>query len=270
MPDKLDNLVKDSTAIITAEVVSRYHGITTSTRAIDERVPYTDVTFKVTDVLLGKVGKEITLRFQGGIDENTKRIITASFNTNFDVGEKAILFLLSDEETAHTVSPLVGGHHGRLRDVYSKRDREWFVFSDLGNPVLLDRDGSLRFGGTTWELDEIIENTIGNEKFYKVTVNPDSFGSYELSNTSLMASLGLIKPKIYQSNTGLPQKQPKEIPLSYSKFRFALKAIIDKTFTPYEQSQLPPVLGVKPGSSTPVYLPETKPYSMLSHRGRRP
>ncbi len=101
-------------------------------------LPHTFVTYRVQDVIKGKVTDDyITLRFIGGLDHESLRFLASSEVPMFDVGDEDILFV---KDNGSRQCPLAEGQKGRLRVIKQQ------VYTDGGREISLTEDGKLSPG----------------------------------------------------------------------------------------------------------------------------
>jgi hypothetical protein len=101
-------------------------------------LPHTFVTYRVQDVIKGKVTDDyITLRFIGGLDRATLRFLGMSEAPMFDVGDEDILFI---KDNGSRQCPLVKGRQGRLRVIKQQ------VYTDGGREIALNSESKLSHG----------------------------------------------------------------------------------------------------------------------------
>ena len=97
-------------------------------------IPFSFVTFRVDNVVKGMADPFLTLRFMGGLDEETGRVLHVSHVPEFQVGDRDILFVQNE---VTMLSPMIQALGGRLRV------RENHVCFDYGAPAMLDAKGRL-------------------------------------------------------------------------------------------------------------------------------
>jgi len=116
------------------------------------QVPFTLVTYAVSEVFLGEVAAEsLTLRFIGGLNETTLRYLVRRDSPQFDVGDEDVLFVRGNGELA---CPLVDDAGGRIRLIAGR------AFTDAGRAILRDADGALR-AGPRYRLAEVDATLVG-------------------------------------------------------------------------------------------------------------
>jgi hypothetical protein len=134
------------------------------------RVPYTFVTYRVDEVLRGEnPGGQVTLRFIGGLHEETMRYMSASTVPRFDLGDEDILFVTGNGER---LCPLVGEQRGRLRIVGGQ------VYTEDGHAVRLSASGELELG-PRYALEEVMTTTVhgpSGSRVFHVGLGPDTLG----------------------------------------------------------------------------------------------
>lgn len=119
------------------------------------KIPFTFVTYDVTEVLHGDFsGSQVVLRFIGGWDGTTERYMGASNVPEFDLNDEDILFVAGNNDST---SPLVMNDRGRFRVSGGK------VYSNSGSAVTVDRNGSLRYG-QRHNIPQILSTTVMSEK----------------------------------------------------------------------------------------------------------
>jgi len=120
------------------------------------RIPHTFVTYRVDEVLAGEAANGwVTLRFVGGLDPETMRYMSSSRTPLFDLGDHDILFVQGNTKK---MCPLVGDRKGRLRVIDGQ------LYSETGRSVLLNKDGSLKYG-SRYQLEEVETTTIEGRTF---------------------------------------------------------------------------------------------------------
>jgi hypothetical protein len=125
-------------------------------------VPFTFVTYRVGEVLRGEnPGETVTLRFIGGFNEKTERLMTASHTPRIDVGDEDVMFVRGNDERQ---VPLVGNLDGRLRVVDGQ------VYTEMGRSVLFDETGGIE-KGPQYRLDEVENFTVAGHVF-KIKYEP--------------------------------------------------------------------------------------------------
>ncbi|MEX1024713.1 MAG: hypothetical protein WD226_06500 [Planctomycetota bacterium] len=98
-------------------------------------LPHTFVTYRVDDLVRGTAGPVVTLRFIGGLDEASGRVLHASRVPEFELGDRDLLFVAGN---GTTICPLVDQVEGRFRIV------DGLVHNGTGTPLALDAsDGVL-------------------------------------------------------------------------------------------------------------------------------
>lgn len=117
------------------------------------RIPFTFVTYEVSEVFLGSLeGNTVTLRFTGGWEPESQRFLHTSVSPLFDKGDHDIMFVAGNTER---VAPLAGGMNGRLRLIDGQ------VYDETGREILLHGDKSFRFGDRYF-LPEVFTSTVGD------------------------------------------------------------------------------------------------------------
>lgn len=118
-------------------------------------IPYTFITYDVKEMIHGNfAGKQVVLRFIGGLDERTMRYMGASNVPNFDLGDEDILFV---EGNTKSMSPLVLNDRGRFRVIGGQ------VFSNNGREITINGKGQLQYG-KRHRLEEILTTTVSGSQ----------------------------------------------------------------------------------------------------------
>ncbi|MGE3166977.1 MAG: hypothetical protein AB7O52_18890 [Planctomycetota bacterium] len=125
------------------------------------RVPFTFVTYRVTDVLRGSAGSTVTLQFIGGVDPRDSRLMSSSITPRIDLGDEDILFVQGNTKRQ---CPLVGDIQGRFRVVNGQ------VYTEMGNSIVLTEAGTAALG-PQYRLPEVETlNVLGRE--FRVGMDP--------------------------------------------------------------------------------------------------
>lgn len=103
--------------------------------------PFTFVSYNVSRVLKGRVsGRQVTLRFEGGMQNDGRHVVHTSGMPLFDIGDRDILYVQGNLQRA---CPLVGCSSGRIRLIDSR------VTDENGNELFADASGILYPGSYT-------------------------------------------------------------------------------------------------------------------------
>lgn len=147
----LETLAGDADLVFRGEIQDIRYAMSEPGGPEGTRVPHTFVTYRVDDVLRGdNPGLVLTLRFVGGLDQESLRYTTASHVPQFDVGDEDILFV---RDNGQSICPLVGHDDGRLRVIGGQ------LYSETGRAVSLERDGTLLMGDR-FRLPEVMSTTV--------------------------------------------------------------------------------------------------------------
>lgn len=99
----------------------------------EDAFPFTFVTFRVDEVLKGKVeGRQLTLRFPGG--EVGGEWVVAVGMPEFEAGDEVLLFVRGNGSSSF--SPVVGWEQGRLRFAREARSGRRILVDRTGAPIL--------------------------------------------------------------------------------------------------------------------------------------
>lgn len=147
------HLVRESDLIFEGTVTEIKYRQSKVTSPDHVSLPHTFVKFEVHHVLKGNVAKDtIWLRFLGG-QADDGRVLQTSNTTLFDIGERSLLFVRRNGQSA---CPLVGASEGRFR-IHDGR-----VYNESGRPLLWTSEGQVDFGPSE-DLDEVRKNQIGSQ-----------------------------------------------------------------------------------------------------------
>ena len=147
----LKHLVRESDLVFHGVVRDIHYKLSEPTGSEQIRVPYTFVTYQVEDVFHGwTADDQVTLRFIGGLNEETMRYMESSITPQFDLGDEDILFVQGNTER---FCPLVGNQSGRLRVIDGQ------VYTDTGRTVILGQSGRLGIGARH-VLEEVMTTTV--------------------------------------------------------------------------------------------------------------
>ena len=150
------SMVAQSDLVFAGSVENIQYALSEPTGPDGIAIPHTFVTFRVDEVLAGEApGDLVTLRFIGGLDPETMRYMSTSRTPLFDLGDEDILFVQGNTKK---MCPLVGEVKGRLRVIKGQ------VYSEKGQSILLEKDGSLK-NGPRYRLDEAETTTIEGRTF---------------------------------------------------------------------------------------------------------
>lgn len=119
------------------------------------RVPYTFVTYRISDVLRGQApgaGDTITLRFIGGLDTRDDTFMAPTITPTIEAGDEDIMFVTGNTEL---LVPLVGDLAGRFRIVENQ------VYSEMGYAVVPGNAGDIDVG-EQYRLQEVETLTFQN------------------------------------------------------------------------------------------------------------
>ena len=134
--------------------------------ANEAHIPYTFVTYQVSEVFLGSLDTDtITLRFIGGWEPVTAGFLHTSGAPLFDKGDHDILFVTGNTDRG---LPLAGGSNGRLRLIDGN------VFDETGRAVLLHGEDSFRFGPRHFHPD-VFTTQVG-DGIMTITMDTDEEG----------------------------------------------------------------------------------------------
>ncbi|MGI9012641.1 MAG: hypothetical protein ACR2GY_00160 [Phycisphaerales bacterium] len=152
----IDDYIAQSDLVFHGEVTNIEYALSRPTGPEGSLIPHTFVTFRVHDVLHGSVADQhVTLRFMGGFNNATKRFMTISTGSLFDIGDEEVLFV---HDNGHALTPIVGNQAGRLRVVDGQ------VYSDDGKAVMLDPAGAMVLGDR-YALEEVITHDVAGRTF---------------------------------------------------------------------------------------------------------
>lgn len=148
---KLDYFVSQSDIAFRGVVSDIQYRLSDPTEPGQSPIPFTFVTYDILEMIHGDTKiKQVVLRFIGGLDENTMRVMEASNVPNFDLGDEDILFV---RDNTRSQSPLVMNDRGRFRVVDGQ------VYSNSGREVTLDDKDQIQYG-TRHALPEILTTTV--------------------------------------------------------------------------------------------------------------
>ncbi len=117
-------------------------------------MPHMFITYRVDEVLHGSYsGRELTLRFLGGYDDEDHSYLGSNLTPRFDIGDEDILFV---DDQARAACPLVDNHKGRLRVIEGR------VYDDNGHSVRRGERGQLSIG-PRYFLREVVETEVMGE-----------------------------------------------------------------------------------------------------------
>jgi hypothetical protein len=152
----LKSMVAQSDLVFSGSVVNIEYALSKPTGPNEVALPHTFVTYSVEEVFAGESpGGFVTLRFIGGLDLETMRILSTSQTPQFDLGDEDILFV---QDNTKKLCPLVGNIKGRLRVIKEQ------IYSEKGQSILLEKNGQLKEGGS-YSLDEVDTTTIEGHTF---------------------------------------------------------------------------------------------------------
>jgi hypothetical protein len=133
----LESAVKRSEAIVRGSIIDIVYRESESGEGLLV-APHSFVTYQIEKVLRGEVeGDKLTLRFFGGFEPSTGRIMLGPGELMFRVGNRDLLFIAGNGKT---FCPLVSCGLGRFRVV------DGAVFGNLGLAIRIRDDGHLIFG----------------------------------------------------------------------------------------------------------------------------
>jgi len=137
VPMDLDQLTDRATAIFVGTVVHSEVVV-----SADGSFPFTFVTFQVSSTLKGEVGRQLTLRFHGGVTES--RFVVVHGMPQFEQGETYLLFVDGDGTAA---SPVLGWTQGQYRFAREARSGKEILVDGRGAPLLgIDAGGRWQRG----------------------------------------------------------------------------------------------------------------------------
>jgi len=120
------------------------------------RLPYTFVTYRVGEVLRGDYdAPTLTLRFIGGLNRNTMRVMTTSHTPSLDIGDEDLLLVSGNGSEP---CPLVGCTDGRFRIIDSQ------IYTEMGRSVMINQYGGIDFG-PRYGLHQVQTTTIQGRSF---------------------------------------------------------------------------------------------------------
>jgi len=231
---QLDYFVRNSDIAFRGVVSNIQYKMANPSEKGQAQVPYTYVTYDIKEVIHGEVeGKQVVLRFIGGLDEKTMRVVSASNVSNCDLNDDDILFV---QGNTHSISPLVLNDRGRFRVV------EWRVYSDSGREITLDDKNQLQYG-KRHRLQEILTTSVSGSQGTMVMenkINPDAVQqpSRSISADELIVKIReigipakktarFVNADIYSELTG-PSIKPTVIPKANINQQEELKTAPDK------------------------------------------
>jgi len=138
--------------------------------------PHTFVTFAIQRVFKGAVqSHQVTLRFLGGLNEESGEVLNVSIMPQFDIGDTDILFVRDDPES---ICPLVQCRKSRLRVIAEK------IYNEEGFAVRVDEENHFSYGSFV-PSDEVLTHNIGEHVYERVSDQPGLFDSDSLDVTPL-------------------------------------------------------------------------------------
>jgi len=157
-PGTLREMIDQADLVFLGEAVHVQYVLSLPTGQDAVGVPHSFVTYRVDHVLAGSdPGAFLTLRFLGGLNEDTGIYLRASDAPQFDVGDRDILFVKGNTELE---MPLIGNSaQGRLRLIDGQ------VYSELGQAVSLSDDGVIA-RGPRYLLEEVATTSVNGEIIY--------------------------------------------------------------------------------------------------------
>lgn len=150
----ISDLVDQSDMVFHGTVTDIQYKLSEPAGPENVRVPYTFVTFWLDNLIHGSFAEDqLTLRFIGGLNEESKRYMAASIVPQFDLGDEEIMFVKGNTQS---ISPLVQNRSGRLRIVDGR------IYTDTGRAVTLNDSGVLGIGARHI-LEEAMNTTVIGE-----------------------------------------------------------------------------------------------------------
>lgn len=139
------------------------------------RVPYTFVTYRISDVLRGQApGETITLRFIGGLDTRDDTFMAPTITPTIEAGDEDIMFVTGNTEA---MVPLVGDLSGRFRIVDDQ------VYTEMGYAIVPGNAGDIDMGAQ-YRLEEVETLRFQNGAVMRVQLDNEAF---ELPSNAMTA-----------------------------------------------------------------------------------
>lgn len=223
-------------------------------------LPHAFVTFRILETLKGKNSGTITLRFLGGLGEETitevdasgqevrsPRFVTVSRIPFFDVGDVDYLFV---ERNGLRACPLVNCRDTRFRVIGGK------VFSDAGHEIVnyhRPGDRAEAVVGPFRELSEVETNSIGQYQVKYELSRPDDPQVQEGPQFRLAPQFGdagfrlFLAEVVRRSHTLAELLRTPRVESSDPTQPFQIEPLTAETAPPGAQSRPDPVVGTDPG-----------------------
>lgn len=203
--------------VFKGEVVAIEYGNVLETSLRGRLSPHTFVTFAIQRVFKGDVqSHEVTLRFLGGLNEETGEVLNVSIVPQFDVGDTDILFVRDDPES---ICPLVQCRNSRLRVIAEK------TYNEEGFAVRVDEENHFSYGSFVAS-DEVLTHHIGDHVYEQVSDEPGLFENDFLTITPLGIYAQLSQITRAPAQNHQLEKQPEQT--SYEDFAKFLEKLIAK------------------------------------------
>lgn len=203
--------------IFKGEVMAIEYGNVLETSLRGQLSPHTFVTFAIQRVFKGAVqSHQVTLRFLGGLNEETGEVLNVSIVPQFDVGDTDILFVRDDPES---ICPLVQCRNSRLRVIADK------IYNEEGFAVRVDDEDHFSYGSFV-SSDEVLTHYIGGHVYEQVSDEPGLFDNDSLAATPFGIYAQLSQMTRAPAQNHQPEKQPEQT--SYEDFAEFLDKLIAK------------------------------------------
>ena len=176
-PTSLETLVDEADLVFHGVVEQIEYRLSNPGGPERRRIPYTFVTYRVNQVLHGEAdGDLITLRFIGGLNEETGRYLQTSHSPQFDLDDEDVLFV---QQNGARLIPLVDNLSGRLRVIDGQ------IYDENAHAVTIDDDGAINLG-SRYLLEEAATTRVNGKLMHRDLGPEAKFGE---SDAMLFADL---------------------------------------------------------------------------------
>lgn len=207
LPRTVSHAIGEADLVFHGQVIAIAYASSAPTHHEPTGIPHTFVTYRIHRVLHGDPRTdEVTLRFLGGYDRTDDTYLVASVAPQFDLGDEDVLFV---RDNGRSGCPLVSNYGGRFRIVDGQ------VYSESGQAVVLEADGTIRTGGR-YDLPEVLTTRVEGETFLsnfdpEALPRPsDASSRDELVEGIALAARGVPRP--HQSFESADRDVPFEVP----------------------------------------------------------
>ncbi len=186
--------------------------------------PHSFITYDIDEVLRGSVdGSTLTLRFLGGYEPSTGRVMLLPGDLYFREGDHDVVFVAGN---GTSICPLTGCGLGRFRVVEGK------IFSSIGLAVRLRDDESLAFGPDSLP-DGIVSMVVPPAPDTRLDAIRQQLLEQELderSRTRLESMLDVLsKPQtIGIARRDIPIEPPAQTPMSLEMFEDLIERVSER------------------------------------------